>query len=93
MFGRNRNPVDKDTFIFQQTFHFAFDELTDIKFIPTSISSVTNRNNYQPTPLEGNEAERVLNKILTLSEEIPENTFAYRDYSSEESISVFSSGE
>ncbi|WP_084268759.1 CapA family protein [Oceanobacillus damuensis] len=96
MFGGNRNPDDKDTFIFQQTFHFAFDELTDkkdIMIIPTSISSVTNRNNYQPTPLEGNEAERVLNKILTLSDEIPENAFAYRDYSDEESIAVFSSGE
>ncbi|MFC4025267.1 CapA family protein [Oceanobacillus longus] len=96
MFGGNRNPDDKDTFIFQQTFHFGFDELTDqkdIKIIPTSISSVTNRNNYQPTPLEGKEAERVLNKIVTLSEEIPENDFAYKDYRMEESIAVFSNGE
>lgn len=94
MFGGNRNPGDKDTFIFQQTFHFAFDELTDkkdIKIIPTSISSVTNRNNYQPTPLEGIEAERVLNKILMLSDEIPENDIAYKDYNVEESIAVFSS--
>ncbi|WP_087974222.1 CapA family protein [Oceanobacillus rekensis] len=95
MFGGNRNPDDKDTFIFQQTFHFAFDELTDkkdIKIIPTSISSVTNRNNYQPTPLDGTEAERVLNKILTLSDDIPENDIAYKDYSLEENVAVFSSG-
>lgn len=96
MFGGNRNPDDKDTFIFQQTFHFAFDQLTDkkdIKIIPTSISSVAHRNNYQPTPLEGIEAERVLNKILTLSNEIPENDIANTDYRVEESIAVFSSVE
>ncbi|WP_249869084.1 CapA family protein [Oceanobacillus saliphilus] len=94
MFGGNRNPDDKDTFIFQQTFHFASDELTDtkdIRIIPTSISSVTERNNYQPTPLEGMEAERVLNKILTLSNDIPENEFAYQEPSVDESNAVLSS--
>ncbi|RKQ34749.1 CapA family protein [Oceanobacillus halophilus] len=96
MFGGNRNPDDKDTFIFQQTFHFAFDELLekkDIKIIPTSISSVADRNNYQPTPLTGKEANRVLNKILTLSDDIPENDIAYKDYSMDESIAVFSEME
>ncbi|WP_339226982.1 CapA family protein [Oceanobacillus sp. FSL K6-2867] len=96
MFGGNRNPDDKDTFIFQQTFHFAFNELTDkknIKIIPTSISSLANRNNYQPTPLEGIEADRVLKKILTLSDEIPENDIAYKDYRIEESTAVFSSAD
>lgn len=88
MFGGNRNPSDKDTFIFQQTFHFSFNNLTDkkdIKIIPTSISSETARNNYQPTPLEGEESDRVINKIITLSENlnlddrITENTYTLLD--------------
>ncbi|WP_156291915.1 CapA family protein [Oceanobacillus salinisoli] len=93
MFGGNRNPSDKDTFVFQQTFHFSFNELTDekyIKIIPASISSETNRNNYQPTPLEGEEAERVLTKILSLSDDITENSLSTADYFMEDSIAVFS---
>lgn len=31
MFGGNRNPSDKDTFVFQQTFHLKGEELTDKK--------------------------------------------------------------
>ncbi len=73
MFGGNRNPSDKDTFVFQQTFHFKNDELTDekeINVIPFSISSVSNRNNYQPVPLSGAEADRVMQKIITSSQQI-----------------------
>lgn len=91
MFGGNRNPDDKDTFIFQQAFYFSFNQLTDkqdIQIIPASISSVTERNNYQPTPLEGEEADRVLNKILKLSNEIPENEFSYKKDRSEEAVPV-----
>ncbi|WP_245831848.1 CapA family protein [Oceanobacillus senegalensis] len=93
MFGGNRNPDDKDTFIFQQTFHFTFNELNnkqDIKIIPTRISSLDNRNNYQPTPLEGEEATRVLDKILSLSNKITDNEFATDTYHLEENIAVFS---
>ncbi|MFC3885646.1 CapA family protein [Bacillus songklensis] len=73
MFGGNKNPSDKDTFVYQQTFHIKNGKLTDqkeIKIIPFRISSVAARNNYQPTPLEGEEAERVKNKILNLSDKI-----------------------
>lgn len=69
-FGGNYNPSDKDSVIFQQTFTFENGKLTNISdpnLIPCSISSVTNRNNYQPTPLEGDEATRVLNKIQSFS--------------------------
>jgi poly-gamma-glutamate capsule biosynthesis protein CapA/YwtB (metallophosphatase superfamily) len=71
MFGGNRNPADKDTFIFQQTFHFKNHELTgkpDIHIIPASISSVKERNNYQPIPLEGAEAQRIMARIKKYSE-------------------------
>ncbi len=69
-FGANRNPSDMDTMIFQQTFTFIDGELTgemEAKVIPCSISSVTNRNNFQPTPLEGEDAARVINRLNTYS--------------------------
>jgi poly-gamma-glutamate capsule biosynthesis protein CapA/YwtB (metallophosphatase superfamily) len=73
MFGGNKNPSDKDTFVFQQTFYFKGGELTDrkeINVIPFSISSVPSRNNYQPTPLVGAEGERIKRKIIDLSAKI-----------------------
>lgn len=69
-FGGNRNPQDKDTMIFQQTFTFANGELVqdNVKnIIPCSISSVKEYNDYQPTLLEGSESERVMQKIQELS--------------------------
>ena len=71
-FGANRNPADKDTMIFQQTFTFVDgqkQETQDAKVIPCSVSSVKERNNFQPTPLEGEEAARVIGRLNTYSEE------------------------
>lgn len=65
-FGANRNPKDKDSMIFQQTFTFVDGEKQEdqnILVIPCSISSVSDRNNFQPTPLAGDEAARVIEKI------------------------------
>ncbi len=65
-FGGNGNPSDKDTMIFQQRFEIAADGTVQdagINIIPCSVSSVKNSNNFQPTPLEGDEYTRVLNKI------------------------------
>ena len=55
-----------DTIIFQQTFTVdqngvKADNVTNI--IPCSVSSDSDYNNYQPTPAEGDEAARILNKI------------------------------
>lgn len=72
-FGANRNPSDMDTMIFQQTFTFIDGELAgemEAKVIPCSISSVTNRNNFQPTPLEGEDAARVINRLNTYSADL-----------------------
>ncbi len=68
-FGGNRNPNDKDSMIIQETFNIKNGKLTnnEIKIIPCSISSVANTNNFQPTPLSGEEKERVLNKVLKYS--------------------------
>jgi poly-gamma-glutamate capsule biosynthesis protein CapA/YwtB (metallophosphatase superfamily) len=79
MFGGNKNPADKDTFIFQQTFYVQNGKLTarkEIRIIPCRISSVTTRNNYQPTPLKGSEAKRVKTKILNLSVKIKKPTWS-----------------
>ena len=65
-FGGNKNPSDKDCMIFQQTFTVTGNDVaTDdaINVIPCSISSSSSSNNYQPTPAEGDEAERILAKI------------------------------
>jgi poly-gamma-glutamate synthesis protein (capsule biosynthesis protein) len=69
-FGGNKNPSDKDSMIFQQTFTIRDGQIQgydNYKIIPCSISSVKERNNYQPTILEGTEAERVMNKIREIS--------------------------
>lgn len=70
-FGGNSNPSDKDTMIFQQTFTITKDGVKDdnvTKVIPCSLSSEKNRNNYQPTPATGSEAERIMKKIKDRSE-------------------------
>ena len=65
-FGGNSNPSDKDTMIFQQTFTITKEGVKDdnvTNVIPCSLSSEKYRNNYQPTPATGSEAERIMKKI------------------------------
>ena len=65
-FGGNTNPPDKDTMIYQQTFSFHNDKLVtddNVRVIPCSLSSVTTKNNYQPTPSVGSEKTRIIKKI------------------------------
>lgn len=65
-FGGNSTPSDMDTMIFRQTFTITRDGVTDddaIEIIPCSISSEPYYNNYQPTPAEGTEVERILGRI------------------------------
>ena len=64
-----------DTMIYQQTFTIdqngvKTDNVTNI--IPCSISSAAYEgyNNYQPTPEEGDEADRILSKINERTAEI-----------------------
>ena len=72
VFGGNKNPIDKDTMIFQQTFHYVDDVLTDtsINIIPCSLSSKSDRNDYRPKILEEEEKEKVLEKIYTYSKNL-----------------------
>ena len=101
-FGANRNPADKDTMIFQQTFTFEAlaGDLTnregaatqgtsqmsegtttkekmvygtaqpgEARMIPCSVSSVTHRNDYCPTPLTGEDGQRVIDRINEYSKD------------------------
>lgn len=73
-FGGNSNPSDKDTMIFQQTFTLTEEGLKEdnvTNIIPCSLSSERSRNNYQPMPVTGSEAERILKKIEERSALIP----------------------
>ena len=66
-FGGNTHPTDPDSFIFQQTFTVTGDGVVlddNINIIPILVSSSVAINNYQPTPLTGADAERVLDKIV-----------------------------
>ena len=70
-FGGNRNPKDKETMIFRQTFTFidgVKQEDQQVKVIPCFISSVMSRNDYCPTPAEGDDYISILERINTLSE-------------------------
>lgn len=65
-FGGNSTPSDMTTMIFQQTFSVTRDgvEVDDgVKVIPCSISSTSGYNNYQPTPLTGEEAASVIGRL------------------------------
>lgn len=76
-FGANKNPDDKDTFIYQETYQLKDGkiEYTGSKVIPCSISSSKDRNTYQPTPLEGKAAECVLNRLKTYSSKFKQSYF------------------
>lgn len=51
----------------EQTFTFTDSILQPdasvVRVIPCSVSSVTDRNNYQPTPQTGEEAARIMEKL------------------------------
>jgi len=74
VFGGNKNPNDKDTMIFQITFQLENRKVTNISIniIPCSLSGKENKNDYQPRVLEGEEAQRVLKKVLNSSVNLKE---------------------
>ena len=87
-----------DTMIYQQTFTIdqngvKTDNVTNI--IPCSISSAAYEgyNNYQPTPEEGDEADRILSKINERTAEIStaEGTTFTAETRSTDTVSVDSS--
>lgn len=72
-FGGNTHPKETDTMIFQQKFSINENREitgTESTVIPCSVSSDPWINNYQPTILEGEEGERVLQLIQDRSDAI-----------------------
>lgn len=70
-FGGNRNPKDKDTAIYEQTFTFVDGVLqTDISadMIPCSISSTSERNNFQPAIAKGDRKQTIIDHMNEYSE-------------------------
>lgn len=76
-FGANKNPDDKDTFIYQATYQLKDNQinLVDSNVIPCSISSSSERNTYQPTPLMDQEKNRVQNRLITYSNKFKHSYF------------------
>ncbi|MCM8711171.1 CapA family protein [Clostridium sp. SYSU_GA19001] len=84
IYGNNKNFTDKDTFILQTNFKFENNKLKSygIKIIPCSISSVSNANDYCPTPLEGTKKTAFLTRLNKLSTNLDfklEDDFFYID--------------
>lgn len=71
-FGGNKNPSDKDTFIFRNEFTLLDKKLVKNigHIIPCSISSVKYINNYQPIILEDYEKQRVMKRIYEYSSKL-----------------------
>ena len=85
-FGGNAYPSDMDTIIFQQTFTIDQNGVKDdnvTNIIPCSISSDSDYNNYQPTPAEGEEATRIMQKIQKRSSWIKDGTVSYSETATE----------
>ena len=64
-FGGNVHPYDMDCYVVQQSWVVDGDDISlgDMKIIPCSVSGSTSYNDYQPRILEGDDAQRVFNKI------------------------------
>lgn len=74
-FGGNDSPPDYDCMMFRQTFTLLGDQVqTDdaIEFVPCTISTTTSYNDYCPTPAEGSEKERIMDKLQGLSADLGE---------------------
>ncbi len=72
-FGGSDNPPDYDTLILQQTFTMvngAPQGQAELKLIPCSISTSAGQNTCCPTPASGDEAQRILDKVYSLSDQL-----------------------
>ena len=69
-FGGNNAPSDMDSLIWRQTFILDENGLVDddhFEIIPCRISNSAGFNDYQPTPAEGEAAERIKNRLREYS--------------------------
>lgn len=72
-YGGSKNPKEKDSMIFQQTFTFVDGVLqentTDIRAIPCRLSGKTSKNDYSPVILDGDEVAETIQNLNSYSEE------------------------
>ncbi|MDF2547306.1 MAG: Capsule synthesis protein CapA [Anaerosolibacter sp.] len=68
-FGGNKNPADKDSFIFQNKFYVKDQAVVknDGFVIPCKISSRKEVNDYQPTVALGGEGTKIIERLLLYS--------------------------
>lgn len=71
-FGGNSSPFNDDILLFQQKFKLTQYgvEPSDAKVIPCRVSSQRNINDFMPTPFEGEEKVRVLNRVVEFSQHL-----------------------
>lgn len=77
-FGGNINPPDWDTMIAQITAEKTQTgaRITSIKLIPCRISDATgDEQDFQPVPVRGERAEKILQKVKKYSKGVPEELF------------------
>ena len=70
-FGGNKNPADKNTAIYQQTFTLINGELQpgiDARIIPCTLSSASSYNDFRPTVASGEKAQEICNLMNTYSQ-------------------------
>jgi len=80
-FGGNTNMSDKDTAMFRQSFTIDADGnvLDDdaVEIIPFRASSVNNANDYHPVPAEGEQRDKIIDKITKYSEALGSDAVLY----------------
>ena len=71
-FGGNKNPKNQDSMIAEVEFGFANGKKIDngkLQIIPCTISSVTSRNDYCPTPAKGAKYKSIISKLNEYSKD------------------------
>ena len=72
-YGGTQPPVDGDNIILQQTFTLTDGKVqpdAELNLIPCTMSSQSARNDYCPTPAPEQEAQRILDKLYSLSDAV-----------------------
>ena len=78
-FGGNKNPSDKDTMMFQQTFTIEDGEVKtdpiDARIIPCRLSSASGYNDFQPQIASGDTKQRIIDQVNAYSAPYSEVSF------------------
>jgi poly-gamma-glutamate synthesis protein (capsule biosynthesis protein) len=80
VFGGNVNPADKTAIIYQETFTVVDGRPTPTAstVIPVRVSSTTERNDFRPVILEGDERDKVLALVKKLGDDLAKRPFKPR---------------